>query len=263
MARIIGKYLKGVLGDSVLKTYGNMQIIQARPVKGKSRRAEGSDKSSSLFGIASNIACEFRTGVSKLVTAFYDGTMIFRLNTEVAHALRYANNPETGSFNLVADSFSRLEGFDFNAKSPLVNTLVSLPQVEIGEHSLTVSLPALEIPKNLKFPKDTKFCRMLIGRSLTDLTNQKRKIDFVSFEIENKKGTTIPQSWEFETQAGCVCILVVSLQFIQSSLAGEAVVNSKTFNPAAILKAVVLKGQVDKTQTKGWSGTMTKKILLG
>ena len=255
--------MKGVLGDSVLKTYGNMQIVQARPVKGNNKRTEGMVKSSSVFGVASNIACEFRTGVSKLVTQFYDGTMIFRLNTEVAHSLRYANNPETGSFNLVADSFSRLEGFDFNAKSPLVNTLVSLPQVEIGEHSLTVSLPALEIPKNLKFPKDTKFCRVLIGRTLTDLTNKKRKIDFVSFEILNKKGITVPQSWEFETEPGCVCIVVISLQFIQSSLAGETVVNNKTFNPAAILKAVVLNGQVDKTQTKSWSGTLTKKILLG
>jgi len=263
MARIIGKYLKGVLGDSVLKTYGKMQIVQAKPVKGNSRRTEGTEKAASLFGVASNIAREFRTGVSKLVTPFYDGTMIFRLNTEVAHSLRYANNPETGSFNLVADSFSRLEGFDFNAKSPLVNTLVSLPQVEIGEHSLTVSLPALEIPKNLKFPKDTKFCRVLIGRTLTDLTNKKRKIDFVSFEILNKKGITVPQSWEFETEPGCVCIVVISLQFIQSSLAGETVVNNKTFNPAAILKAVVLNGQVDKTQTKSWSGTLTKKILLG
>ncbi len=89
MARIIGKFIKGVLGDAILKTYGNMQILQARPVKGNSRRTEGMDKSSSLFGVASNIACEFRTGVSKLVTQFYDGTMIFRLNTEVAHSLRY------------------------------------------------------------------------------------------------------------------------------------------------------------------------------
>ncbi len=263
MARIIGKFIKGVLGDAILKTYGNMQILQARPVKGNSRRTEGMDKSSSLFGVASNIACEFRTGVSKLVTQFYDGTMIFRLNTEVAHSLRYTNNPETGSFNLVADSFSRLEGFDFNAKSPLVNTLVSLPQVEIGEHSLTVSLPALEIPKNLKFPKDTKSCRMLIGRSLTDLTNKKRKIDFVTFDVLNKKGITVPQSWEFETEPGCVCIVVISLQFIQSSLAGETVINNKTFNPATILKAVVLEGQVNKANTKTWSTTLTKPIKLG
>ncbi len=144
-----------------------------------------------------------------------------------------------------------------------MNTLISLPQVEIGEHTLTVSLPALEIPKNLKFPKDTKSCRMLIGRSLTDLTNKKRKIDFVTFDVLNKKGTTVPQSWEFETEPGCVCIIVISLQFIQSSLAGETVINSKTFNPAAILKAVVSEGQANKANTKTWSTTLTKPIKLG
>ena len=263
MARIIGKFIKGVIGDAVFKTFGDVQIIQAKPKKNKSRRTEGTKKAASMFGVASNLAREFRMNLSALVTTFYDGTMIFRLNTEVLHSLRYAHNPETATFSFVEDSFCRLDGFDFNAKSPLENSLLAMPQVEFSENTLTVMLPALNIPKDLKFPKGATSCKILVGYTLYDLANCRRKIEFVSFDVLNKKGTTLPQSWEFEIQPGCVCITALSLQFAKSALAGETILNSKTFNPAAILKAVVIDGEVDKAVTKSWSRTNTEKIAVG
>ena len=260
MAKIIGKYIRGVLGDAVLKKHGNMQLIQAKPKKGK--RTPGSKKSASLFGLASNFASEFRLGLSKLVTSCYDGTMIFRLNAEVLRSIRYANNPDTGAFSFSEGGFESLDGFEFNIKSLLINSLLVLPKVELSAPVLTVSLPALEIRKDFKFPVGATSCKLLIGRTLCDLTNQRRKFDFVSFEILNKKIITIPQSWEFETEPGCVCITAISLQFVQSGLAGDTIINSKSFNPSAILNALVLPGAIDKLKTKSWSKTRTKKITI-
>ena len=169
MAKIIGKYIRGILGDAVLKKHGDMQLIQAKPKKGK--RTPGSKKSASLFGIASNFACEFRLGLSTLVTSFYDGSMIFRLNSEVLRSIGYANNRQTGTFSFTEASFDSLDGFEFNIKSPLIKSLLVLPQVELSGPVLTVSLPALVIPKDLKFPKGATSCKLLIGRTLCDLTN--------------------------------------------------------------------------------------------
>ncbi|RYE53579.1 MAG: hypothetical protein EOP48_14085 [Sphingobacteriales bacterium] len=260
MAKIIGKFIRGAIGDAVFKKHGDMQLLMAKPRKG--RRTAGSKKSSSLFGLASNFACEFRLGLSMLVTSFYDGTMTFRLNGEVVRSIGYANNPETGAFSFSESSFDNLDGFEFNIKSPLSKSLLALPTVEFSEPTLTVSLPALEIPKDLKFPKGATSCKILIGRTLSDLSNQRRKFDFVSFEILNKKGVSLPQSWEFETEPGCVCITAISLQFVKSVLAGETIINSKTFNPSAILNALVLPGTALKSRTKSWSKTRTKNIKI-
>ncbi len=261
MARIIGKYIRGAVGDVVFKTHGDIQILQARPRKKKSRQSKKTKKAASIFGLASSLAAEFRRKLSALVTTFYDGTMIFRLNTEVLQSLRQANNPETNTFHFLNDSFVRLDGFDFNIKSPLYNNLLLLPEVEISSPVVTVSLPGLEMSKDLKFPVDIVFCNVLIGCSFYDIAGLHTKTEFVSFLAENKKGTcTLPQRWEFELHPGCVCITAISLQYIKSGLAGDTIVNSKTFNPAAILKALVLDGEVDNAVTEKWKVSKHKPI---
>ena len=262
MARIIGKHVRGAVGDVVFKTYGDLQILQAKPRKYK--QSKDTKKAAGIFGMSSSLAREFRSTLSAVITSCYDGTMVFRLNTEVLQSLRYAHDPVAKTYSFPEDSFSRLDGFDFNAKSPFQNNLFVMPDVTVSENILTISLPALQVPRDLKFPAGAHSCKILVGCSLINLKHNRATAKFASFTVPNKKNTTtLPQSWEFELEPGCICITAMSLQYVQSVLAGDRIINTKTFNPAAILNALVLDGEADVTKIKKWPQSKNKEIPLG
>ena len=50
------------------------------------------------------------------------------------------------------------------------------------------------------------------------------------------------QTFEFEVVPGCLCITAISLLYINSSFGGDVIVNSKIFNPAAIVHAFISEG---------------------
>ncbi|TKC58658.1 DUF1398 domain-containing protein [Pedobacter hiemivivus] len=43
-----------------------------------------------------------------------------------------------------------------------------------------------------------------------------------------------------------------SFQFIQKTFSGNLIINSKSFNPVAVFRAVIADGTVDQEQTKDW-----------
>ena len=95
-----------------------------------------------------------------------------------------------------------------------------------------------------------------------DLTHGYRRIcPIQSIEIPNdKRNNVIPaQELNFEIEPGCLCISIFSFQFIQKTFSGNVIINSKSFNPAAVFRAVMADGTVDKAATKKWQGMSVVK----
>jgi hypothetical protein len=61
------------------------------------------------------------------------------------------------------------------------------------------------------------------------------------------------QSVQFEVVPGCLCVIGISLQIVESTFAGDSIINNKDFNPAAILNAFIAEGKSPEPEvTKYW-----------
>jgi hypothetical protein len=256
MARVEGKFLKGSIGNYVHRELNGQQIVQAAPRTLKSHRTVGTVQAATTFGHASKLASELRWGLVHICGNFYNGTMIYRLNAEVLRCLNRVKDPETQLYHFKADSFQSLAGFEFNADTMVKQYLFARPLITLEGASLQVEIPEMKIPVELKFPIDRpKCCRMIIEVTMIDLVNghvKKGSPKLIEIPYHYKPTMVAGQAVQFDVVPGCLCVIGISLQIVESTFAGESVINNKTFNPAAILSAVIAEGATDPEATKKW-----------
>jgi hypothetical protein len=253
MGKFDGKYLRGAVGASIFKKVGGQQIVQGKSKK-KMKQSVETKKAAALFGKASSLASYIRVALNQTIN-FYDGTMISRLTGEVNQVFNSSLIPESQTLSLNAEAFSRLNGFEFNATSPVRNQIFVQPDVILNGNDLQINLPEINIPMKLKFPVNGAYCVLAFELALFDLQNgQYKKQAIQSTEIKyNFKPAVVPASqFNFQTEAGCLCIISIALQYYQKTFAGNSVVNNKSFNPSAILKAFLLEGTPDQSVTNKW-----------
>lgn len=255
MAKFDGKFLTGVIGSAVYKKYRNMQLVVAKSRLKREGQTENTRKAAAQFGVSSTLAAHLRKNVMGLVTDFYDGTMVYRFYTAVQQSLRRSFEHQTGTYNFTANSFDRLNGFEFNADSPVMSNFYVQAEQTIHGKILTISLPEIHVSEDMKFPRKASSCLLNIAVGMYDLTYGHKTIcPIQSIEIPyDRNNDIIPaQEFNFEIEPGCLCMSVFSFQFIQKTFSGNQIMNSKQFNPVAVLRAVVADGEVDKQNTEDW-----------
>lgn len=241
MATFDGKYLKGLVGNVVARKGNKIQIIQSAPEH--VRQTEATKKAAGIFGQGSLLARIIRRNLNSLYNSNYHGEMINRFNTPVRAVLRQCYNPENGQFNFAEDSFSRLTGFEFNSKSLLINYLWVKPQVTYAANILTISIPEIKIPAQLKFPSRANFCQLKIAISKIAL-HESREHDPYHQEMEiSKEQALIPaQEFSFEVPDGVFCVAGISLNYFSLYNNVKTVINSKTLHPAGIIGTIITPG---------------------
>ena len=255
MAKFDGKFLTGVIGNAVYKKYRNMQLVTAKSRLTKDKQTKNTHKAATQFGISSKLAEQFRSVTREIITDFYDGTMVYRFRTAVQKALRQALDAQSETYHFTTNSFDRLNGFEFNADSPVMDNFFVQPEQRINGNILTIKIPEMLVSKGMKFPEKATSCLLNIAVGMYDLTYGNRTMCPVqSIEIPNgSKNNVIPaQELNFEIAPGCLCISMFSFQFIQKTFSGNLLINSKNFNPVAVFRAVIADGIVDQEQTKEW-----------
>ncbi|MNJ98298.1 hypothetical protein D3C87_160610 [compost metagenome] len=255
MAKFDGKFLTGVIGPAVYKKYGNMQLVTSKSRLTKKQQTKNTHKAAAQFGIASTLAEQFRSVTTEIITDFYDGTMVYRFRTDVQKALRQAFDTQSETYHFTANTFDRLNGFEFNADSPVMDNFFVQPEQRVNGNILTIKLPEIHVPKDMKFPVKASSCLLNIAVSMFDLTYGNRTMCPVqSIEIPRDSGDNVipAQELSFEIEPGCLCISMFSFQFIQKTFAGNLLINSKSFNPVAVFRAVIADGTVDQEHTKEW-----------
>ncbi|WP_235884560.1 DUF1398 domain-containing protein [Pedobacter hiemivivus] len=255
MAKFDGKFLTGVIGPAVFKKYRNMQLVTGKSRLTKEKQTENTHKAATQFGIASTLAEQFRRDATEIITDFYDGTMVYRFRTDVQKALKQAFDAQSEAYRFTTNSFDRLNGFEFNADSPVMDNFFAQPEQTINGNILTIKLPEMHVSKDMKFPAKATSCLLNIAVGMFDLTYGNRTMcPIQSIEIPNgSKDSVMPaQELNFEIEPGCLCISMFSFQFIQKTFSGNLIINSKSFNPVAVFRAVIADGTVDQEQTKDW-----------
>ena len=237
MAVIKGKFIVGVVGPIIYKRHRGQQVITGKP-EAKHNISEGTKKSANTFGKASSFASEIRHSISDVVTSNYDGTMNYRLNQEIVSIINKGLDPESGAFYFDPSSFQPLTGFQFNSKSPFNRSLLVNPYITITDNQLTLHLPEINIPKDLKFPLNANSCNINFMVVEFNLLEGKKKISLRGTStIVHQKGFNAAQEWTTPLKEGWFSVIAMSLNYVQHTYAGNVVLNSKDFCPAIIIQA--------------------------
>lgn len=256
MAKLDGDFLRGMIGPVVNKKYRNKQVITQSPKYNPNKRTEPSKKAAVQFGVSSNLACSLRDNFEHVIVGLYDGPMINRLLKEVRIVLEQSMDQQNEIFHFDSESFSRLNGFEFNEDSPVRDNLFIQPVTTLTGQNLQVSFPEMHIPRDLKFPKTSGLCMLGVALGMYDLSNGRSTMSPVqSVEIKyNPVGAVLPaRTFDFEIESGCLCIVVISMQYLKTTFAGNMLINNKQFSPCGILKARIADGQPDPLKTKSWT----------
>jgi len=246
--------MAGTTGPVVYKRYRNMQVVHAKPRFSPGSQTIATKNSAAKFGVASNLAMELRDNFASVISGFYDGPMVTRLNTDVLFSLRQSQNSDSGIYHFNKDSFDRLNGFEFNENSPLRNYLLVQPSQSISGYTLQIDLPELNT-QNIRFPKSAHFCVLQIAVGMYDLASGYKKLilPVSSTEIKNDGTTNPAQQFQVTIAPGCLCLSVFALKYMRQTFAGQMILNQKSFSPAAIFKAVIADGIPDPAQRTSWT----------
>ncbi|MEJ7560257.1 MAG: hypothetical protein WKF66_18245 [Pedobacter sp.] len=88
---------------------------------------------------------------------------------------------------------------------------------------------------------------------------QESELKYLTVVKNNELDLIPPQTVEFTTEPGCLCVIGIAFHFYKASFIGEVLTNSKEFNPAAILSAHMTEGRHVLPVDGNWSKMNNKK----
>jgi len=254
MAILLGGFLKGSIGNNTFRVMNNKQLVSAKIAKGQMKQTEATKKMAGVFGKASRLGKQVRETVQGSLGKKYDPAMSRRLTTDLREILSACRDSETEQYVFDEQSFSPLNGFDYNLKSPLNKSLVKKLTSQMTDGVLSIDLPASKPLDLLVFPAESSACELAIEVSLFHLASGKRKYAAAiqSLKIEKGAASIDQQHFEFKVPDGCLCVVSVFLKFYSVFRDLSTIINSKTFSPAGICVAFVTPDVADMADQKNW-----------
>jgi hypothetical protein len=255
MARRIGRHFVGKVGTINTRLYRGMEVMQSNPGRGKVKQTANTKKAAGIFGKSSALAATFRTGLKPVINGNYDGEMISTFTGMMRTIVQQCYNVENSTFNFEKDDFNSLVGFDFNKRSPLLKNMWIAPTAELSNNILRITIPALKIGDDLKFPERTNLCKIKVVMGIYNLTegylHNYTPIQLINVNAEDD--IVESQHLDFDVPAGCVCFAGIGLNYytLAQNIAHQA--NNKDFNPAAICGVFVNDGEWEMGRVADWT----------
>lgn len=241
MGKFDGRRITGVVGNVVFRKGTRGDIVQTAP--GSVRQTKATQLMSDVFGQRSILAAALRRNLVVLYRHNQDGQMVNRLNKPIGEVLRQCYDKHTGKYTFSQDSFSRLAGFEFNLRSPLINSIWVDSEMLLEGNMLRINIPEMEIPQQFRFYKTSNFCDLTVAVSVVALEQALEDQPMVqTTAISMDQGTVPAQHFEFEVPDGCLCVAGIGLNYFYLKEGIKSVMNSREFNPAALCGAVITPG---------------------
>ena len=221
MAIIQGKYLRGSVGNYAFRKVGNRNIIQSKPVRGRVRQTEATRESSAEFGLASTAGKMLRYAFEDLYGYEYDGRMMNRMVRTLTEVIRNDHERPRGQREIAGGDISRLQGFEFNAATPLRNQWKLKPEVWMDEKgTVRISFPSFDNIKDLRPYSSCSYCIIKAEVIAFDFKNGRYKsLGDKELRVTMKTGRQEATEWEFESDVpeGCLLLAGFSLKYYRNN----------------------------------------------
>ena len=243
MGKIDGKHITGIIGNHILqRSRDGKTIIKMKQIR--VQQSQATKKASTVFGNASTLSSAMRADFFALTDKKCPGNLVNRMNTANQTILLHCFDKSNQTYAFGQDSFKNLEGFDLNTNSPLSSYLWVRPYLNLNGNTLTLTIPAFEIPAQLKMPGNANGLEILVALgqyALRKSLNGPRI--YKSITLEKSQRQVPEQQISFEVAEGCLCVVALGLQFYEVKNNYRTALNTININPAAIIDAVITPGQ--------------------
>ncbi|WP_442587778.1 hypothetical protein ACSBL2_17170 [Pedobacter sp. AW31-3R] len=240
MAKFDGKFLRGVIGPTVLKKRGNTQQVLAKKAPGTVKQTMATKQASTTFGLASALSGWIRSALNLETQIAGDGSVPSRLSATLNLLLIQCRDQLVNEYRLMKDSFHGLTGFDFNGERRLADRLPGELTLQVNDGVLTLGFDEREIPRTLKFSRGVTSCEltfsMILMRLNKGLISQKtiRHSRMVLNENEDLNGL----SFSFDVPNDCLYIIAASMEYFNR----KKQVADPGLNVGGILAARMIQG---------------------
>jgi len=247
MAKKNGNFISGVLGPLIFRVLNGVQHVGQRTSAGTIKHTDETKRSSGTFALGSSLSAKIRVTVKELLLGLSDSDAKNRLNGSLAHILANCRIPKSTNYQFDRDSFSGLQGYEFNARSP-VSRLISAPlPVTLADGTVKLKLPRLEITGQLKFPYKAFQCKISVSVSLFRLRDglyqDQAQTQTVAFNYHMQH--TDPHEFKFAVPKACLCIVSLFLVYESAGRRGMKLINNRNFNPGIICAALMTEGKYE------------------
>lgn len=169
MARVKGNFLSGVIGNVSMRVLRGEQIASRKRGKNRPLPTPGLKRIHQTFGRASSLGKQIRMLYKPMFAAMTDMDMGARLSGKLMQIMMACLDPDTQHYRFEDGNFSSLEGFDFNADSPLKKSLRVLPVVSLDGEKLTLRSADAAGVYPLRFPARATSCTLQASLALLRL----------------------------------------------------------------------------------------------
>jgi len=244
MARKNGDLISGVLGPLVFRVINGVQYIKLKSAPGTMKQTVETKRAAKTFGMGSSLGSKIRGTLKEQLLGLSNPGIKNRLSGRLAQILGSCRVTKSKRYHFDRDSFTGLDHFEFDARSTVAKLLGRPPVVVLTENKITVQLPQLYIPSQLKFPYNGFQCKVNVSVSLFRLRDGLYKADANTQTMVCNKNMekTDAHEFKFSVPNGCLCIVSLFLVYETAGGKGFKPINSKSFNPGCICKTFLTEG---------------------
>lgn len=258
MARIRNGLISGRIGPIDYYVVNGVQFAKSH--QPNVRRSENTIVAAKVFGVATALANEFRQSFAGVLLAYKKKRLTDRFTGALFSALNPLWREKSKTFVLKRNSFSALQGFEFDEKALVGNYIKVVPSIEFSRQVLRISLPKLEYNKNLLFPDPAMKCEVIVSVSLFRLKEGLRIPVAESQQVSVSQSTSSAATvFKFDVPKGCLAVATLFLNFLKTNPAVWRTMTTEEFNPGNIIAAVYQTGSFEGGDDRHWrNGTILR-----
>ncbi len=249
MARVDGKFLRGVLGAFVYRVVNGRQIVSVKADK-LGKKVQVPKTPPNNFGLASRLGAPIRRALSSEPINRIDATMNTRLISALMVILKRCRDPESLLFRFEEDSFSVLKGLEFNLNSKTTKWIDGPPYINLNEGVITVSFSDM-----ITFPPNVFFCTVTVSVLLIRLKDGYWADQPEQQKAEIKNSPRIKETlheFRFKVPDGCLCITSMFLTFFEPGGKDRGLISIPKYKPGFICDAYITPGTYSIEKNRHW-----------
>jgi hypothetical protein len=255
MARRDGDFLKGVLGNVILRVLNGKQVMQRRIPKGSAKHTSNTKWCSETFGMAASLSGKIRHSLASRIMRQADTLVSSRLNGIVYPVILQARDRTTGICSFDTDSFESLKRFNFNVDKPFQRLMAVEPVIHLEGDKLTVAFPKINVPQSLKFPYQSERCKMSVALSLFRLADGKMLERCITQQqiLLRPLAPFAANEFIFIVPNGCLYIVTLWLEYETRTSKGIHLNNMPKLYSGSICEARIAPGQFIEDNQYLWT----------
>jgi hypothetical protein len=224
----------GMVGNIIFYEMNGKQYARSRPRKFKQSKA--TKAVSKLFGEASRLSSQLRSGLWKLLPDTNEKEMRYRFDKAIQQWLRNGN-PDTSSGTT---GFSFIDGFQFSNKASLTEKLKLLLPIDWSQQGkIIINMPKLVPSHDIAAPANTETVHWMI--EVVSSTVKERS------SLTAQYGTTLDMKYtekaipaqkmelSFKVKPQELIIVVLALKYTVKKYGNASLLNNESWLPAGII----------------------------